>query len=75
MSTRTAWLGLAALGVLQYMGPRPLFVRTAWAGEPAEVCEVPMQTGGGDGSELVLVVEAGGWQAAGSGPILAGGRD
>jgi hypothetical protein len=31
---KTTWLGIAALGVLQYMGPRPLFVRTAYAEAP-----------------------------------------
>ncbi len=34
---KTTWLGIAALGVLQYMGPRPLFVRTAYAEAPAAV--------------------------------------
>lgn len=29
-----AWIGLATLGVLQYMGPRPLFVKTAFAESP-----------------------------------------
>ncbi len=31
---KTTWLGIAALGVLQYMGPRPLFVCTAYAEAP-----------------------------------------
>jgi len=34
--TMAGWMGLAALGALQYMGPRPLFVKTAYAG-PAVV--------------------------------------
>jgi hypothetical protein len=29
------WLGLAALGALQYLGPRPAFVKTAYAEAPA----------------------------------------
>ena len=33
------WIGLAALGAMQYMGPRPLFVKTAYAA-PVETVEV-----------------------------------
>ncbi len=36
---KTTWLGIAALGVLQYMGPRPLFVCTAYAEAPAASTE------------------------------------
>ena len=66
MNTRTAWLGLAALGVLQYLGPRPLFVRTAYADAPA--CEVAMQGTGVDDSGLLLAVET-----DGSAPAWMGG--
>ncbi len=33
--TMTGWLGIAALGAMQYMGPRPLFVKTAYAAAEA----------------------------------------
>jgi hypothetical protein len=38
-NNKTIRLGIAALGVLQYMGPRPLFVRTAYAAAPAAAVE------------------------------------
>ncbi len=37
----TGWIGLAALGALQYMGPRPLFVKTAYAGAVETVQQTP----------------------------------
>ena len=40
MRSNAAWLGIAAMGILQYMGPRPLFVRTAYADEPTPIREV-----------------------------------
>jgi hypothetical protein len=40
----TGWFGLAALGALQYMGPRPLFVKTAYAEAPCVTVQATVAT-------------------------------
>ena len=42
--TMTGWLGIAALGAMQYMGPRPLFVKTAYAAPACDVVSVDAST-------------------------------